>query len=614
MIIPVSDSSTDSLFLKFIDLPGLGEAHIDFHNFEDLVRTAAIEADTIVPIVSFKEAAKKDWRSQLPQIVEAMLKRSPDFVLCTHMDQAQSKKRIDEQLASVGKEFWPKITNFDRRVLRCSTRMGIGAQRLLKQSQVSKPPFHNIWKENTIIFDCVEKILGVGDMRQKYEQMDHKDWVKALEWQLRVSGLDDAISRLTEGIINDAQGHQLRLEGRKIMLATQKLASEQRRTLVEISRTRDESELAYNDFKAAQKKFEGFRSVCEDESKNLKNRVNEKLVQANAILEQNGQASAVTAVEAAAKRVEHHVSRSGFRARKTNEIIFNNKYEVENFFYTAQDEMARDAKNNLAKAYVRFVRELANRSKMQLFRILMAKLETVSKKRQAPPELVEDILDRLKYQTQDVDVLFYVSLKNRAVRTNVERHNIASAYTAIRNVLSKPFLRSSDSVDEADGTKSITSDGTETTDGPPTFSSDLGFMIRAPIAVLATIPLLLGSIVWPWLIHKKNFVIDKNILAKHFQEQMQKPYFIELRREAEKTMEAVINLTSQLAQDIVDSSLMEEQARFSREKAVKELSQSSVQDSISIAVDTVSAFWNLSAAEHGLNELQSKLNELLQMS
>jgi len=142
-------------------------------------------------------------------------------------------------------------------------------------------------------------------------------------------------------------------------------------------------------------------------------------------------------------------------------------------------------------------------------------------------------------------------------------------------------------------------------------ASELGFMIRAPIAVLATIPLLLGSFVWPWIVHKRKFVINKDVLAIHFQDQIQKPFFSDIKKEAEKTVEFVITRSSQLAQKIVNESLQEEQARFDRENVLKNLS---VQDTISLAVDTVSSFWSLSATEAALQELQVRFEGVLRGS
>ena len=45
-----------------------------------------------------------------------------------------------------------------------------------------------------------------------------------------------------------------------------------------------------------------------------------------------------------------------------------------------------------------------------------------------------------------------------------------------------------------------------------------------------------------------------------------------------------------------------------------QLKKMSVQETISLAVDTVSTFWNLSAAEKGLDVLQGRFAEVLQKS
>lgn len=138
---------------------------------------------------------------------------------------------------------------------------------------------------------------------------------------------------------------------------------------------------------------------------------------------------------------------------KTNEIVFKNKLGLKEFFYVAQDKMARDAKDTLIKDIVPIVRQLDRRSRMQFVQLLVFKLESVMEE-QAPPELDGDILDKKGYQSQDVDVLFSASLKRKLFRT-----------------LSQP-------------------DGLA--------ASELGYMINAPFDILGTIPPVLKPSVWPW--------------------------------------------------------------------------------------------------------------------
>lgn len=146
--------------------------------------------------------------------------------------------------------------------------------------------------------------------------------------------------------------------------------------------------------------------------------------------------------------------------------------------------MAAELNNNANRKFVAFVRELAEHSRQQLLGLLVSKLESAIKEDDATPrELVGDILEKLSYETRGVDVLFSSRLRSKVVRTDIERHNAATAYTAIKDVVSKPFLRSGNTAHHL-GNK-----------------DELGFMLRAPIAVLATIPLVLGSPVWSFMVH-----------------------------------------------------------------------------------------------------------------
>ncbi len=62
-----------------------------FHEFQDLIRDVAKVVNAVVPIVSFKEISKDDWRHQLSDIVEAGMQRPPDLVLCTHLDNVRQR-------------------------------------------------------------------------------------------------------------------------------------------------------------------------------------------------------------------------------------------------------------------------------------------------------------------------------------------------------------------------------------------------------------------------------------------------------------------------------------------------------------------------------------------
>ena len=55
-------------------------------DYEDMITRVATEANAVVPIVSFKEIAKQDWR-KLPRIISSGLQARASMVICTHFDQ-----------------------------------------------------------------------------------------------------------------------------------------------------------------------------------------------------------------------------------------------------------------------------------------------------------------------------------------------------------------------------------------------------------------------------------------------------------------------------------------------------------------------------------------------
>jgi len=58
-------------------------------NYEEMITRVAIGANAVVPIVSFKEIAKQDWR-KLPRIISSGLKTRASIVICTHFDQVRA--------------------------------------------------------------------------------------------------------------------------------------------------------------------------------------------------------------------------------------------------------------------------------------------------------------------------------------------------------------------------------------------------------------------------------------------------------------------------------------------------------------------------------------------
>jgi hypothetical protein len=60
-----------------------------------MITRVATKANAVVPIVSFKEIAKQDWR-RLPRIISSGLQTRASMVICTHFDQ------VNASLALIG--------------------------------------------------------------------------------------------------------------------------------------------------------------------------------------------------------------------------------------------------------------------------------------------------------------------------------------------------------------------------------------------------------------------------------------------------------------------------------------------------------------------------------
>jgi hypothetical protein len=139
-----------------------------------MVRTVTEKLDVVIPIISFKEVSRSDWR-YLPQLVHESIARPPDMVVCSHLDQVcaivsifsrmiyllmyyhtkymKCEKELRTTVASV---FWKSDPSKINSVLACSSRLGLSARLLLRKSRFSKPDYDEIYD-----VDSIESYVGV---------------------------------------------------------------------------------------------------------------------------------------------------------------------------------------------------------------------------------------------------------------------------------------------------------------------------------------------------------------------------------------------------------------------------------------------------------------------
>ena len=118
------------------------------YEFELLADRVAPDSNAVVPIVSFKETPRSDWKC-IPELVASRFNGRANMVVCTHLDQV-SQDDLDEQLKTVTKTFWPTGVWDTNRVIPCSPLMSLSATDLLDRSSITKPPFETIWNKHTI--------------------------------------------------------------------------------------------------------------------------------------------------------------------------------------------------------------------------------------------------------------------------------------------------------------------------------------------------------------------------------------------------------------------------------------------------------------------------------
>ena len=108
----------------------------------------ASDSNAVVPIVSFKELHRSDWK-RLPALIASGFNGRASTVVCTHLDQV-SQENMDEQLKTVANTFWPRGVLNTNRVIPCSSLMGLSARDLLDRSSMTKPPFETIWNKDVV--------------------------------------------------------------------------------------------------------------------------------------------------------------------------------------------------------------------------------------------------------------------------------------------------------------------------------------------------------------------------------------------------------------------------------------------------------------------------------
>ena len=193
------------------------------------------------------------------------------------------------------------------------------------------------------------------------------------------------------------------------------------------------------------------------------------------------------------------------------------------------------------------------------------------------------------------------------IRTTATRHTAQTAFRAIEEKLARPWLGHGSPVtsdggsefDQGDDAKAVVKRSID----------ELGFMLRAPITMLATVPFVFGLPIWPWMVHSRAYHLGMDVIHDRYRDEIVDPWIRSLKGEGEKSLIGTIEFSSKVAKELVTSALEREDNRYKRELEGKNkpMDQGTVQHLIAI-------YGNLVAAEEALRELFARVEGLQERS
>jgi len=132
-----------------------------------------------------------------------------------------------------------------------------------------------------------------------------------------------------------------------------------------------------------------------------------------------------------------------------------------------------------------------------------------------------------------------------------------------------------------------------------------GFVLRAPITMLASVPSVFGLPIWPRNFNSRAYHLDMDVIYNRYKDEIVDDWIRSLKEGGEKCLIGTIEFSSKVAKDLVTSVLEREDNRYKRELEgkIKPVDQGTVQHLIAI-------YGNLVAAEEALRELFARVEGL----
>jgi hypothetical protein len=261
---------------------------------------------------------------------------------------------------------------------------------------------------------------------------------------------------------------------------------------------------------------------------------------------------------------------------------------------------------------------LAERAQKERFKALQDAIKHLDS--QLQPELREEIvrtcLSGLQYNNLGVLIALSDDLESQSItihsvvfrqirseiKTTHTRHTAETAFRAIEERIARAWLGTVTPPAQSDEKSGQATNDVE--EAVQQSIDKLGFMLRAPITVLATVPFVFGLAIWPWMIHSRAFHLEKDVIYNRYKDDIIKPWIRSLKEEGEKSLLGTLEVSSTVAKELVTSVLDREDKRYNREQEGKNkpMDPGAVQH-------VITRYGNLMAAEAALGKLFVHIKE-----
>jgi len=230
-------------------------------------------------------------------------------------------------------------------------------------------------------------------------------------------------------------------------------------------------------------------------------------------------------------------------------------------------------------------------------------------------ELTARSVVELESHSFDIRELAYQEIK-KVIKRSSTRYTAKTAFQAIEAQIARLWLSPPTSEDDLSASdpdcqvgpgdaEHYTDEDDKVEAAARSTVNSLGFMLRAPITVMATITWTLGAPVWVFMRESRTYHLSIEVIHQQYKDQIVQPWLESLNKEGEKTLLGIIRLSSDAARDSLNSALEREETRYQRELENKSKQKPLDQE---VVENLVAAYVNLLAAEEALQELSGRIS------